>query len=248
MELSEHELYRTAFSNVELWLEQDKRTLVAMRKLLTEKSLSPKERYELGSFYWCVTIVGVFNRLKEIRDMTGRSLYKRKGENKSDLIKDWIIYNYHIYMTIYQSIQDVSLQLTNEILDLGIPERQCQFHTICENRRLKAANLNAILNRIHKTTEEHRKGKNLLLHQGKGTSPPIRMVSPNVFDISDLAKNTGMDERVVRFYLDEFLAVKDKAQLIDKMLHECEHIEIQIEKLFNQLVPQYYRIHSFYQH
>ena len=219
-----------------------------MRKLLAEKSLSPEERYELGSFYWCVTMVGVFNRLKEIRDMTGRSLYKRKSEIKSDLIKDWIVYNYQIYMAIYQSILDVALQLTNEILDLGTPERQCQFHMIYGNRRVVAAGLNTIIKRIHKITEYHRTGKNLLLHQGKGTSTPIRIVSPKVFDISDLAKNTGMDERVVRLYLDEFIAVKDKAQLTDKMHRECEHIENQIEKLFNQLLTQYHRIHSFYQH
>ena len=247
MGLSEHELYRTTFSNVEPWLEQEKRTLVAMRKLLEGKSLSPKERYELGSFYWCDTFVGVFNRLEEIRVMTGRSLYKRKGENKSELIKDWIVYNYHIYMAIYQSILDVALQLTNEILDLGTPERQCQFHMIYGNRRVIAAGLNTIIKRIHKITEEHRKGKNLLLHQGKGTSPPIRMVSPNVFNITDLAKNTGMDENVVRSYLSEFLAVKDKTQLIGKMLRECGHIEFQIDKLFSQLLPQYNRIHAFYQ-
>ena len=60
MELSEHELYRATFSNVEPWLEQDKRTLVAMRKLLTEKSLSINEEYNKEV---CNTMHQFFNKL-----------------------------------------------------------------------------------------------------------------------------------------------------------------------------------------
>lgn len=247
MTLQELELYNITLSQVEPWIPQQKRTLAAMRKLLAEESLCPKERYELGSFYWCETFVGVFSRLEKIREMTNRSLYKRKYENKTELIKEWIVYNYHIYITIYQSVRDIALQLTNEILDLGTPEKLCNFFTIYNNRRVKDAGVDVILKEIHIITEEHREGKNLLLHKGKGVSPPIRMGTPSLFNGSDIAKNMGMDEEVIRAYLEEFLAVKGKAHLVEIMLRERGQIERQVEKLFSKLLPQYNRIHNFYE-
>ena len=246
MALQEHELYRTSFSYVEPWLSLDKRTLLAMRKHLEDKSLSPKQRYELGSFLYCETSVGIFSRLEKIKQMAGHSLYRRKGEDITTLKKEWLVYNYHNYMMIYQSVLDVALQLTNEILDLGIPEKECKFHIISKNRRVMAAGIESILVKLSQLTKKHREGKNLLLHYGKGTSPPVRMGQVTSINVSDIARKLGWEEDKTAAALEEFLAIKDQEALVDKMNDECNYLELQVERLFGKLLPQYIRIHSFY--
>lgn len=246
MSLKEHELYRATFSNTESWIPEDKKALAAMRKLAEERSLSPKQRYEIGSFLWCETLYGVFNRLEKIREMTGRSIHRRKGEDKSTVTKEWMVYNYHIYIAIYQSILDIALLLVNEILDLGNPYRQCTYKVIHDNRRVKAAGVEFILRSLKQMTDEHREGKNLLFHQGKGVTPPIRVVKPTVFNIADLAKNSGIEEEAVIAALEEFLAVRNQKELVQKMESECYLLELRIKRLFDKLLPHYIRIQSFY--
>ena len=116
MPIKDHALYQLTISQVGVWLPLASRILPIMRVKLQDRSLSPMKRYEIGSFYWCETFDGVFNRLKAIREMTGRSIYKRKEEASGELKKNWMTYNYQIYITIYQSILDVALLMTNEIL------------------------------------------------------------------------------------------------------------------------------------
>jgi len=246
MTLKEHEFYRITFHNVDPWLSPQKRTLATLRDLLESKSLSPTQRYELGSFLWCETMVGVFNRLEMIKGMTGRSIYLRQGEDKTTIKNEWIIYNYQFYVPVFQSVFEVALLLINEVLDLGNPYEECKFHVINKNRKVEASGVKSVLENLQRMTKEHRRGKNLLLHQGKGVAPLIRTGSPTSFNVSDLAKKAGVDDAAVIEYLKEFLVTRDQKEVLKKMTDECDHLELQVERLFTDMVPQYTRIRSFY--
>ena len=246
MSLGEHELFLDSLRNIEVWLSFSQRTLDALGELRQKSALSPVQRYEIDSFYWCLTCVGLYNRLVRIRDMTGRSIHLRKGEEKGSFTKDWLIYNYQFYIVIYQSALDVALLLVNAILDLGINDRKCTFDTICENRKVKESNLHLILKTLNKMTNEHREGKNLLLHRGKGVRTPNQFVNSNVFDIADLAKGVGIEETQVITYIEHFLAIRNQNDLVLKMDDEIGLLEQCILRLFNTLLPIYKSNHSLY--
>lgn len=248
MILKNHKLYKRVLKNAKSWLPEDKIKLGNLRRLLEGGGLTPKQRYEIGSLLWCRTFSIVFSRLDRIREMTTRSIYKKKGEDKGQLINNWLYYNYQLYTVTYQSILEVALLITNEILDLGNPYRQCNFSNICENRRVKAAGLERILKMLMQKTRKHRDGKNLLVHQGKGTPVPAKGKKLDAFDISSIAKELQTDEEDIKAYLSEFLALKSREQLFEKMKRECTDIKLLVKQLFDELYPHYTKIHAFYEY
>ena len=247
MVLKNHKLYKRVLKNVKSWLSEDDIKLGNLRRLLEGEGLTPKQRYEVGSLLWCRTFSIVFNRLNRIREMTTRSIYKKKGEDKGQLINNWLYYNYQLYTVTYQSILEVTLLMTNEILDLGNPYRQCNFSSIYENRRVKAAGLDGILKMLMQKTKKHREGKNLLVHQGKATPVPSKGKELAMIDISSIAKELQTDEEDIKAYLSEFLALKSREQLFEKMKRESTDIKLLVKQLFDELYPNYMKIHAFYE-
>jgi hypothetical protein len=245
MLLKNHKLYKLARSNIELWVPADKRSLTALRKIPEDKSLSPKQRYEIESFLWCSRLSSVFNRLEKIREMGSRSIYKKKGEDKGKVIDDWMLYNYQLYTVNYQSISEVALHLTNAILDLGNPYEKCNYGNISENRRVKAAGIAGTLKTLGDKTKEHKERKNLLVHRGKAVRPPI-VAKVSDFDIPTLAEAIGIDEDAVKADLREFLTLKNREHLYEKMESECEDIKLVVAQLFDELYPHYLKLRSFY--
>ena len=77
-------------------------------------------------------------------------------------------------------------------------------------------------------------------------APLIRTGSPTSFNVSDLAKKAGVDDVTVIQYLREFLVTRDRKEVLKKMTNECNHLELQVERLFTGMVPHYARIRSFY--
>jgi hypothetical protein len=245
MAIRKSQLYNVASRNLHFWVIHKDETIPALLELAGKESSSLQRGYELRSFIWCETLALLFERLKRIREMTARSVYAR-GAQRNTILKEWVKYNYHIYMLIYQSVLDVALLLTNEILDLGIPTRQCNYNMICRNRRVKDLAIDRILDELSRLTEEHRRGKNLLLH--RGISPPPRKSGGATIslDITNLAVELELTEEQIRSSLEEFSSYQDKTQLIQQMSRECEEIESVAERLMDALLPQYLRIHSFY--
>jgi hypothetical protein len=246
MLLKNHKLYKKALSNVELWVPANKRSLAALIKISEDESLSQKQRYEIESFLWCSRLSVVFSRLKKIREMGSRSMYKKKGEDKSKVINDWMLYNYQLYTVTYQSISEVALLLTNAILDLGNPPKNCTYGNISENRRVKAAGLVDTLKTLMDKTKEHRERKNLLVHRGKAVRPPVTKAKIIDFDVSGVAEAMGTDEETLKANLQEFLAKKSREHLYEKIESECEDIKLVVAQLFDELYPHYLKLRSFY--
>lgn len=246
MSIREHQLYKVASSNLHFWIIHEDETISALWDLVEKESTSLQRGYELRSFIWCETLALLFDRLKKIREMTARSVYAG-GKYRKTVQKEWVKYNYRIYILIYQSILDVAFLLTNEVLDLGIPRRQCNYNTICENRRVRDLGINHILDKLSQMTKEHRRGKNLLLHQGISSLPSMRRSEVISLDITNLAVELELTEEKTRSLLDEFLLSRDKIQLVQQMDKECREIESLAEQLLDKLLPQYQKIHSFYE-
>jgi len=245
--ISNHALYQQARSDLGRWMPSDEMQLASLRRRLEDRSISPLQRYELGSFLWCKSLVQVLTRLKKIRAMMTRSIYKKKGEEKGKLLKDWMSYNYQLYSVVYQSVLEVALLLTNEVLDLGYSDRQCGYGTICDNRRVKAANILPPLRELHRTTLVHRQGKNLLVHQGKSIPLPKSAKLTASVDFSALAQELGTGESELKAILDEFLTLSSRKKLLVQMEKECREVEARVVQLLDRLSPQYTRVHSYYE-
>jgi len=140
----------------------------------------------------------------------------------------------------------IALLLVNTILDLGIPDKNCKYNTIYENIKVKRFDLKLILNKIHKMTEEHRQGKNLLLHRGQVIPTPTKVKYEIDLDIAKLAKSLNIDETEVTENLKEFLLYNDKNDLISKMGSEIIQLEKHFLILFDKLLPIYKANHSIY--
>jgi hypothetical protein len=244
--ISEHAFYKTSFSYIDPWLPPENRNQIGMKGLLDDESLAPIKRFDIGSFLYCMTLYDVFKRIENIIQLTSRSLYSRKGENKTFLKKEWMVYNYHNYMTVYQSVLDIVAHLTNEALDLGIPSKECTPHLVSINRRVKSAGIKPIFNEMSLMTEKHRTGKNLLLHYGRETIPPVRTGGATSFNIVEIAKERGWELDKSLASVEEFLAVKDQESLTQLMTEECNKLKGQVGLLLDKLFPQYQKMREFY--
>ena len=85
-----------------------------------------------------------------------------------------------------------------------------------------------------------------MLHQGKDTNPPISFAKASAFNIRELAKQVNLSDNAVIKYLEDFLAERNKAQLITQMSSECDKIELTVVMLFDKLLPEYNRLHAYY--
>jgi hypothetical protein len=247
MNINQHQLFLSTKSDVLIWVPNQNMDIKHLRQLIEgsdEYKPKPRERYELGSFYWCLTFSSVFNRLNQIKNMTLRSLYHKKNENKAKLKKDWMVYNYHIFAAVYQSVLEVGVLITNEILDLGNQPTQCHFDQLIRNRRVKEAKMDVRLKSIAQITEKYRNIKNRLLHQGKGTRPHIN-VRLSAFDITSTADRFGMNEGEAE-ELAQYLAERDQQLLANQMKDEIKEIKLQVEKLLDELQPYYTKVRTFY--
>ncbi len=252
MAVKEHPLFNELFANVNVWVMPEIQEVVkqkgyqALLKPDSSHKLSPKQQYEYNSYYWCKTLVDVFNRLESIRTMTGRSLYKKKNEEKGVLLQEWIVYNYEHYTLVYQSILDIALLLTNEVFVLGNPYKKCSYSTVCDNSRVNGTRVHRILEKLRKTTSKHREGKNLLLHRGERIKLPLESRILDIIDVTNMAIKFGIEVGNMRELVTEFLAMHGRTELLTMMREECSGIESQVEELFNKLLPYYRRMRSFY--
>ena len=249
MAIEEHQLYKETLSNIRPWAMQkilEGTYLPAVLEQYSSEKLTNKQRYEYAAFYWCSNLAESFKRLEKIRDMTSRSLHKRKKENKGDLLEEWSIYNYELYTLVYQSILDIALLLINEVLDLGIPYRKCFFSTVCANRRVKGNDVERVLKKINNLSSSHREGKNLLLHRGQQIQVPLKKTRLNTEEISDIALKLDLEVSHARQLLGEFFAMRDRKQLIAIMEQECTKLESKVEQLCDEILPYYNKLRLFY--
>lgn len=247
MALSQNDLYKAAFKNVRSWLHPpNKRTLTTMWAVLEGETLTPPQRYELSSYCWCKTLANVFNMLTTIREMTGRSIHRKKNESKSNITKKWITYNYSFYVTIYQSVLDITLHLIVEILDLGLDDRQCSPQNILVNKRVKLTDIESDLKKLITMTHEHHRLKNLLLHKGKGITVPIKTPDAPEIDISAMAQVWDMEEDKLSALLNEFHTLEKQKEIIITMESECVNLENHVGQLMTKLLPYYQKMHLFY--
>ena len=254
MAVKEHQLLNELFENVKPWVfpeikkrieQEGYQVMFGPNKLVLE--FSPKQNYEYSVCKWCIKLVNVFDRLEGIRAMTNRSLYKKKNEEKSVLLQEWITYNYEQYAIVFQGILEIALLLTNVVFDMGNPPRECSYPMVCNNTRMAGTDVAAILKGLSKTVRKHHEGKNLLVHRGERIKLPIQLRMPSEVDLLYTAIKLGIEVKdELRELLAEFLAIHTRKELLAIMDKECKQIESQVEKLFDELLPVYRRMRSFY--
>jgi len=245
MAIEDHQLLKESLADAWAWAEPriDKEWEQKGNQALLERGsfdgLSPRQHYEFSSFFWCNRLVKVFDKLRSIRAMTGRSLYKKKNESKGVVLQDWILHNYEHYTVVYQSILDVALLLTNGIFDLGNPYKKCSYRTVCDNTKINGTNVHHILEKLDKTVRGHREGKNLLVHRGEAIRPPLKSMTFDEIEVTNMAIKFGIGVGSLEDNLTWFVSTFTKSELIKTMEKECTEIESQVEELFSELLPYY---------
>jgi hypothetical protein len=253
MAVKEHRLFNELLENVTAWampkIQEDleREGYQILLKPKPTHKFSPKQSYEYSSYYWCRRLEVVFDRLENIRGMMGRALYKKRGEHTSVLLQEWIVYNYEMYTVVYQGILDIALLLINEIFIMGNPYEKCSYRTVYDNTRINGTGVRRILKKLKKTTSKHREGKNLLVHRGERIKLPLEMSTLDDIDVINMAIKVGMEvSDDLKELLTEFLTRHTRTELITIMETECREIESQVEELFDELLPYYRRMRSFY--
>lgn len=207
-------------------------------------------RYDYGVMQWSLYVSEVLYRLQEIIDMTSRRIYRKNKEEKDILLRTWMLYNYEFYTLNYQSILDVSLILTNEVFDLGIPYKDCNEHRVCSNKHLQGTEVNRILGEISKMSEGHRTLKNYLLHRGQRIkSLPVEVPKVDFHDpevIKRLAQAIGRDIGYTKILIREFYSEKDREKLLSFINKKYADLETKVEHLFDELLPHYLKTHQSY--
>jgi len=247
MAVKGHPLDIELFWDVDVWRQPkiDKSGFqLPLRRGYGVNFLSAIQQYQYNSFYWCNRLVAIFDRLEWIRDMTGRSVHRRKNEKKSVFLEEWIMYNYEHYTVVYQAILDVALLLTNELFRLGNPYKKCSYSTVCDNTHINGTSVHHILEKLKDTTDKHREGKNLLVHRGERIRPPVDAVNLDTTEIINMAIKVDIELGETAELLSEFLSIHSQKELIKTMEKECTEIESQVEDLFSALLPYYRKFRS----
>lgn len=245
MAVKEHPLFKELLHDVMSWAQpqlekprQEEDSQFLFRRVDIVPS-SATQRYQLNSYYWCSRLVSIFHRLAWIRDMTSRSVRKRKNERSSVLLQQWTFHNYEHYTVLYQAILEVSLLLANEVLELGNPYRKCSYSTVCDNTHVNGTSVHRTLEKLKDTTEEHHQGKNLLVHQGQQIKPPSDAGLFESADVISMVMRLGMAAGTDVELAAQFVTMHSRKELIRIMKRECSEIESQVEELLNALLPYY---------
>jgi len=241
--LENHQLYLTVLSDLKLWLPNKKLDVNILKTTIDDKSLSPKARYEINSFYRCEMLDTVLARLDKTSKMVKRRFYKQKGDNKRDVAIEHHISQYHMYCAYYQSGLDVSLRLVNAILDLNYPLNLNLRFKVCNSGYVKKTKLGKVLLDLEKQTNAYREIKNLLLHEGKGSRPPISLQRPSEKEIRRFSKEYGYKRDVVVSGLEHIYTVFDSNKLVETMDKERNDLELTFRRLMDELLPHYICIH-----
>lgn len=140
-------------------------------------------------------------------------------------------------------IPDRSLRLTNEVLRLGLPARECRTRTVADNRHLRGTPVRAHLRAIDKIVEPHREARNTIVHSARYNDPALA----NVEAFFVLKKSEGPpDESVVerlhhsyKHKTDAYVEAKRKefAPVVNDLIGE-------VARLFEALLPAFRREHA----
>jgi hypothetical protein len=216
---------------------------------LTSK-LYPSQIYDYQVNFRVEKVIGVINKLEEIIDMSSRSIYLRKQEDKSELVNKWSLYNYEFYTLIFQSMPDVCAMLLNYLFRLGIPDDKCYPKTTSDKLKAKAPEIINKLDEILAIISNHRNNKNQLLHRGialnrhPGTQKSLEDFTD--YQIKLIAEDLRRDQASTKKLLKEFLSIIGKKNLLPIMKNECIDLEQKIIQLFDMLLPYYHNNHIIY--
>ena len=80
---------------------------------------------------------------------------------------DHIVYHLEGHLIRTCSVLDRALQLVNVVFRLGIPERECRFAVVGQNRHVMDTPVADALRNIDNTTQPHRSQRNLVVHRSR---------------------------------------------------------------------------------
>jgi hypothetical protein len=78
---------------------------------------------------------------------------------------DHITYHLEYHLVRTASLMDWSLQLVNEVFDLGVPERECSFRTVADNKHVKSTPVRKKLQNLESLLKPYREHRNVVIHQ-----------------------------------------------------------------------------------
>lgn len=82
---------------------------------------------------------------------------------------DYFLYNQKMFYILLVSLEDVCLALINKTYEFGLRDQDAKFQIIYNSPRIRRSTIKKRLSTVHKFLEEHRKFRNITIHQAKTT-------------------------------------------------------------------------------
>jgi hypothetical protein len=122
-----------------------------------------RESYAIEVFLATASVVSCIDQLYFSIDML--SGYRVSNAPKKMNRHDYIVYGIENYYLRLTSVYDRCLRLTNDIFQIGLPERQCNNESIVKNAHIKGSAVAKALTKIDKFTGPFRFHRNTVAHQ-----------------------------------------------------------------------------------
>ena len=122
---------------------------------------SPKEGYAIDVLMSISNIVSCIDQLHYSIELLSGYRKTLKNMNRYDYIV-FGVENYYLRLT---SVYDRCLRLTNEIIQLGLPEKECRESTIIKNDYIKNTSLANSLKNLNIFTQPFRSYRNVVAHK-----------------------------------------------------------------------------------
>jgi hypothetical protein len=123
------------------------------------------EEYVVNCMFRSVELTSLCGQMVQATQYLSRYRTGLKSLGEPITRLDHITYHleHHLIRTV--SLMDRSLQLVNEVFDLGVPERECSFRTVADNKHVKSTPVRKKLQNLESLLKPYREHRNVVIHQ-----------------------------------------------------------------------------------
>jgi hypothetical protein len=172
--------------------------------------ISAQEEYAQAVLFAASEFVATVDQMKyAVRSLAGFRRVEARGSRFEPTRLDHLIYHLenHIIRTV--TLIDRSLQLTNIVYGLGIPERGCSETTVAENAHLKSSAAAKELRRLLALVKPLRQQRNVIVHRRRYRDDTMRRIG-TFFVLEQIEQGDEPAKRVTPNYRWLYKALTDK--------------------------------------
>jgi hypothetical protein len=164
-----------------------------------------------------------------IEMLSGYRKRKNSKMNRHDYIV-FMIENYYLRIT---SIFDRILRFCNIVYEIGLPEKECRESTIIKNKKIKGTNIEKILNKINKFSNEFKPIRNKVAHQESFYDSKLSYVQAYYLLIEEESSDELMKYKNIYKSTSDSYVIEKK----DDLLEATNRLKEMISEFFDLILP-----------